>query len=105
LLIKKLFTMKKGSEYENMTRDELYEMAKEREIPGKSDMNKEQLIQALSKAEDGGGGGKGERKEEQKSEHKSGSHSRHSGGGQREKDPAPAGSDPSEYKNIPGNQS
>lgn len=33
--------------YENMTRDELYELASEREIDGRSDMTKDELVTAL----------------------------------------------------------
>ncbi|HEX6925778.1 MAG TPA: Rho termination factor N-terminal domain-containing protein [Longimicrobiaceae bacterium] len=33
--------------YEARTRDELYNIAKERNIPGRSSMNKQELIQAL----------------------------------------------------------
>lgn len=43
---------KANKDFESMTKDELYELAKERDIQGKSDMNKEQLIQALKGAED-----------------------------------------------------
>lgn len=35
-------------DYEEMTKDELYEMAQEREIEGRSSMNKDELIDALS---------------------------------------------------------
>lgn len=33
--------------YESRTRDELYNIAKERDIPGRSKMDKEELIEAL----------------------------------------------------------
>lgn len=38
-----------GGELAEMTRDELYDMAKEKDISGRSDMNKDQLIEALEK--------------------------------------------------------
>ena len=36
------------SEFGSMTRDELYKLAQEREIPGRSNMKKDELIRALS---------------------------------------------------------
>jgi DNA end-binding protein Ku len=56
----------KQEELQSKTRQELYEMAKEQGIPGKSDMTKEELIQALSGSQRGG------------SSHQSGSHGRSS---------------------------
>lgn len=49
--------MSKGDKYDEMTRDELYEIAKEKEISGKSKMKKEELKQAI-KAQEGRGGDK-----------------------------------------------
>lgn len=82
--------MKDNKDYESMTREELYEMAKEKEIPGKSNMTKEQLIEALQKGGDQkseggghkgeGGGQKGEggsQKEKEREKEKSSSHSHH----------------------------
>ncbi|WP_291314602.1 DUF7218 family protein [Corynebacterium sp. UBA2622] len=37
----------KSGSYEDWTRDELYERARELEIEGRSDMNKDELIKAL----------------------------------------------------------
>ena len=36
-----------GTPYEQRTRDELRNLAKERQIPGRGSMNKQELIQAL----------------------------------------------------------
>ena len=47
-----------GSNLEDMSKDELMEMAREREISGRSSMNKEELIQALGKSEGKGRGGR-----------------------------------------------
>lgn len=90
----------KNKELEEMTRDELYEMAKEREIPGKSSMTKEELIKALGKEGKSGGQHKSESKHGSSKSESHGSHH----GGQKEKDPAPKGAKKEDYKNIPGNQ-
>jgi hypothetical protein len=37
-------------EYESMSKDELYELAKEADIPGRSDMSKNELVKALKAA-------------------------------------------------------
>jgi hypothetical protein len=67
----------------------LYEIARDKDIPDKSEMNKAQLVNALHKA-DGDGG--------QSHQSKPGH-----GGGQGDT-PPPKGADPDQYKNIPGNQ-
>ncbi len=66
---------------EHMKTGEVRERAEQAGITDAAQMNKAEMIDAL-------GGGTN-------TEH---------GGGQRQKDPAPEGADPSEYKNIPGNQ-
>ena len=48
----------KNKELSEMTRDELYEMAKEKDIPGKSNMTKEELMMALNKQGGSGSHGK-----------------------------------------------
>lgn len=49
--------MSKGDKYDEMTRDELYEIAKDKDISGKSKMKKEELKQAI-KTQEGRGGEK-----------------------------------------------
>jgi hypothetical protein len=66
---------------EDMKTGELREKAEKAGVGDTSEMNKSELIDKL-------GGGTNV----------------NSGGGQRQKDPAPKGADPSDYKNIPGNQ-
>jgi transcription termination factor Rho len=71
-----------------MTTGELAERAKQAGISNVSQMNKGEMIEALQRKGMGGS----ERYDQ-------------AGGGQSKKDPAPAGVDPSQYKNVPGNQS
>jgi hypothetical protein len=71
-----------------MTTGEVADRAKQAGIPNVSQMNKGEMIEALQRAGQGGT----ERYDQP-------------GGGQSKKDPAPEGVDPSQYKNIPGNQS
>lgn len=66
---------------EDMKTGEVKERAEQAGVRGADEMNKGELIDAL-------GGG---------------TDTQH-GGGQSQKDPAPQGADPSEYKDIPGNQ-
>ena len=40
----------RGTPLEEMTRDELYERAKEIDLPGRSEMTKEELVEALRRA-------------------------------------------------------
>jgi hypothetical protein len=66
---------------ENMKTSKVREKARQAGIKNVGQMTKEELINAM------GGGFNTER-----------------GGGQRQKDPKPKGMDPSEFKNVPGNQ-
>jgi Rho termination factor, N-terminal domain len=66
---------------EDMKTGEVKEQAERAGVEGADQMNKGELIDARGGATN--------------TEH---------GGGQRQKDPAPRGADPSEYKDIPGNQ-
>lgn len=76
---------KKQEDLESMSRDELYEKAKEMNIPGKSDMNKEELLAALKNAGSHKGGS-------QKDEERGGSQSRSSGSGRSSSSPPGRGS-------------
>jgi hypothetical protein len=88
----------KEKDLESKTREELYEIAKEEEIPHKSKMNKEELIDALS--------GKGGHEKQKESHHKEKKDPSQPGqGGGQGDTPAPKGAKPEDYKNIPGNQS
>jgi hypothetical protein len=71
-----------------MKTGEVAERAKQAGIPNVSQMNKGEMIEALQRKGQGGT----ERYDRP-------------GGGQSRKDPAPQGVDPSQYKDIPGNQS
>jgi len=66
----------KNKELSEMTRDELYEMAKEKDIPGKSNMTKEELMMALNKQ--GGSGSHGKQSHGKEEKHGS-SKSEHGG--------------------------
>jgi hypothetical protein len=70
-----------------MTTGEVAERAERAGIPNVSEMNKGEMIEALQRK----GAGGSERFDRP-------------GGGQSRKDPAPEGVDPSQYKNVPGNQ-
>lgn len=84
----------------NMTRNELYEIAKEENIPGKSTMHKDELISAIENRH------KGEKHESRKHGHKKSDDSSQPGhGGGKGDAPQPKGASPDEFKNIPGNQS
>ena len=41
----------RGTPLEDLTRDELYERAREIDLPGRSEMTKEELVEALRRAE------------------------------------------------------
>jgi hypothetical protein len=71
-----------------MKTGEVAELAKQAGIPNVSQMDKGEMIEALHRRGIAGG----ERFDRP-------------GGGQSQKDPAPKGVDPSQYKNLPGNQS
>lgn len=43
-------TVGEGSDYEQMTRDELYQLAQDRDLPGRSSLSKAELVAALSDA-------------------------------------------------------
>lgn len=47
------------ADLQDKTRDELYELAQERDIDGRSTMNRDELIEALEEDADGGGDGDG----------------------------------------------
>ncbi len=75
----------KNKNERQMTTGDVAQQAKKAGIQGVEQMNKEQMLQALQQnppesSRSGKGGGKGDR-------------------------PPPKGSDPREWKNIPGNQS
>lgn len=70
---------------QQMTTGEVAQMARKAGIKGVEDMNKQQMLQAMEKggstqSQPARGGGRGDR-------------------------PAPKGSNPKDWKNIPGNQS
>lgn len=76
-----------GENLRAMRTGEVAERAKQAGIENVTQMNKEEMIQALERKGHGGT----ERYDQP-------------GGGQSRKDPAPPGVDPSQYKDIPGNQ-
>lgn len=98
---------------QSMTREELYEKARAQDIPGKSGMSKEELIQALkgSGSHDSGSHGRSSHdSDSHRAQGHSASHTRNDasarsgqGGGKGDM-PSPRNASPQDYKNIPGNQ-
>jgi hypothetical protein len=77
-----------GQDLRDMTTGQVAERARQAGIQNVEKMDKGEMIEALQRKGQGGS----ERFDTQQ------------GGGQSQKDPAPPGVPPSEYKNIPGNQ-
>ena len=50
-LLRRTIRFVKRSRLEDLTKDELYARAQEADIPGRSDMTKDELLQALAKAQ------------------------------------------------------
>jgi hypothetical protein len=74
-----------GENLQEMKTGELAEKARQAGIDNVEQMDKSEMISALE------GKGQGQRYNQP-------------GGGQEQEDPKPRGADPSQYKNVPGNQ-
>lgn len=77
-----------------MKTGEVAERARQAGVQNVEQMNKQQLVQAVSQA----------RPQQGRAQQGRSQKGRSAGGGQRAKDPRPPGTSPQQWKNVPGNQ-